>query len=248
MTAEFLRLSKGQRFGGCPLFIWFRLPPVSIPKIFRRLGLWLGIAAFLGLLCSGIFYKVTLTALASFLTLSQPPERSDLILVLGGDFFGPRVIAGAELGAQGYSSRVMISGPPYHGRPESDLAVDFLAKKGYRPEMFISVPIQARSTIGEALAVCPELRRLGARRVLIVTSAYHSRRANIVFRVFCPGIRFRSVAAPDSQFAVANWWTNPRYREVFFSEWEKILASVFWKYPQYLWDRLRGESPHVERE
>ena len=187
----------------------------------------------LSLLSGIVFYPLALTAFANFLTLNQPPEPSDLILVLGGNFFGPRALAGADLGARGYAPRVMISGPPYRGQPESDLSIRLLEKKGYRKDLFTSFPITGRSTIAEAIALCPELKRRGATRVLIVTSAYHSRRANLVLRLFCPGIRFRSIAAPDDQFQPQYWWRTPRYREILFSEVGKIIATVFWEYPKH---------------
>jgi uncharacterized SAM-binding protein YcdF (DUF218 family) len=203
-------------------------------KIRRILGLYLAGVALTALLLATIFYPIVLTWLANFLMLSEKPQRADLVLVLGGDFWGPRALIGAGLAADGYAEKVLISGPPYSGQPESELSIRFLVEKGFRRDLFISFPNTTRSTIEEALAVCPELKRLGARRVLIVTSAYHSRRANLVFRLFCPGIRFRSTAAPDGQFQAENWWKTPRYHKVFFSEWEKILGTIFWEYPKHI--------------
>src|SRR5438094_869511 len=98
-----------------------------------------------------IFYPTTLTWMARFLTLSQSPEPADFILILGGDFWGPRALLGAELGARGYAKTVLISGPPYQGKPESELSIRFLVEKGYPREMFRSLPISGTSTIEEAL-------------------------------------------------------------------------------------------------
>ena len=191
------------------------------------------------LLLAVAFYPVTLTWMARFLTVSQQPEPADLILILGGDFWGPRALLGAELGARGYAGKVLISGPPYLDQPESELSIRFLVDKGYPREMFISFPNTTKSTVEEAIALCPELKRLGAGKVLLVTSAYHSRRANLALRLFCPDIRFRSIAAPDPQFEVENWWKNERFRYFFFSEWQKIIGTVFWKYPEHTLRRIR---------
>src|SRR5258708_38481609 len=89
------------------------------------------------------YYPILLTQTARFLIDSDSPERADLILVLGGDFWGPRVVKGAELGIGGFASRVLISGPPYNGKPESDLAIEFLVQKGYPGELFLSFPHHA---------------------------------------------------------------------------------------------------------
>ena len=188
-----------------------------------------------------MLYPIILTSAAKFLTLFQQPKQADLILVLGGDFFGPRVLKGAELGALRYAPRVLISGPPYQGGPESDFAIRFLVAKGFPLDLFLSFPNAATSTIEEAIAVCGELHRLGARRILLVTSAYHSRRAKVVFNLFCPGLEFRSVAAADSQFEPESWWKTPRYRTIFFSEWTKLLGTVFWKFPAYELNRRVGK-------
>lgn len=202
-------------------------------KVRRILGLSVAGGALAGILLAVVFYPSVLTWLATFLMLSRQPEKVDLILVLGGEFWGPRALKGAELGASGYARRVLISGPPYRDQPESELSIRFLVEKGYPRELFLSFPNASSSTIEEAIAVCPELHRLGAERVMIVTSAYHSRRANIVFRLFCPEVPFLSTAAPDTQFVPENWWKTSRYRKIFFSEWEKIVVTVFWEYPKH---------------
>jgi len=149
----------------------------------RIARLWL--AGVLSL--AGIFHAQTLTWTARFLLLSEPAEPADLILVLGGNFYGARALMGAELGASGYAKKVMISGPPYLNQPESELSIRFLVEKGYHRETFISFPNHSNSTISEAIAVCPELRKLRAGRVLVVTSSYHSRRANVVYNLFLAG-------------------------------------------------------------
>jgi uncharacterized SAM-binding protein YcdF (DUF218 family) len=204
----------------------------------RTLRLWMGSAVLFSLLLAVIFRPFILTALARFLMLSEQPERADLVLVLGGDFWGPRALMGAKLGAGGYAQRVLISGPPYNHQPESELSIRFLVEKGYRRELFVGFSHSSKSTVDEAIAVCPELKRLGAAKVLMVTSGYHSRRANVVFRLFCPAVKWHSVAAVDPQFEPENWWKTPRYRKIFFSEWTKLIGTVFWKYPIYEMHRI----------
>jgi uncharacterized SAM-binding protein YcdF (DUF218 family) len=201
----------------------------------------------------GIRWQATLTSLGSFLVDSQPPRRADLILVLGGDFWGPRVLTGAELARLRYAPIALISGPPYRGRPEGEFAIDLLVQKGYPRELFQVFGHHAGSTIGEANALRGELARRHVRRVLLVTSAYHSRRAIIVLTLFCPGVRFISVPAPDSRYHAAGWWNDESSRQVFFSEWAKILGSllvaylaVFWVAPMLLYGgRVQQYFPNL---
>jgi len=185
------------------------------------------------LLTAGVRWEATLAALGSFLVCSETPQAADLILVLGGDFYGPRILTAAELALQGYAPRVLISGPPYRGqpaeqaRPEGEFAIAFLARQGYRTDSIESFGHTARSTIEEALALRPELARRGVKRVLLVTSAHHSRRALIVFQMLCSGVHFVSVPAPDPFYHADQWWRDESSRRLFVSEWSKIAASIF---------------------
>ncbi len=189
-----------------------------------------------------IRWQATLTCLGSFLVDSQPARPADLILVLGGEFWGPRVLTGAELAQQGYAPLALFSGPPYHGRPQGALSVDFLVQKGYPRELFQVFATDAESTIAEANALRGELARRHVKRVLLVTSSYHSRRATIVLTLFCPGVQFISVPAPNPHYHIVKWWNDDSSRQLFFSEWTKILGSVLVAYPTYLVSRLSGRG------
>jgi uncharacterized SAM-binding protein YcdF (DUF218 family) len=143
------------------------------------------------------------------------------------------VFKAAELGRQGFAPIVLISGPPYRDRPEGEFAVEELVKRGYPRDLFAVFGHNEPSTIGEALILRSELARRGAKRVIFVTSAYHSRRCEIVLRMFCPGIHFISAPAPDSHYHADDWWRDPSSRQFFLSEWTKILGSVLIAYPTF---------------
>ena len=181
-----------------------------------------------------IRWHATLSYLGDYLVASEPPRPADLILVLAGDFWGPRVVKGAELAAQGSAPLALISGTPYQGRPDGELAIEFLVKQGYPARLFQSFAHDAKSTIEEAIVLRPELERRGVKRVLLVTSAYHSRRAAIVLRLFCPGIQFIPVPGPDPNFHPHDWWKDPVSKRIFYSEWKKILGTVLVAYPGYM--------------
>jgi uncharacterized SAM-binding protein YcdF (DUF218 family) len=190
-------------------------------------------------LCLALDWQGVLSYLGNFLVSPARPQAADAILVLAGDFYGPRVILGAELGMDGYAPLVLISGTPYSGspevraRPEGEWAIDFLTARGYPRKLFESIGHHAHNTIDEAIALRPELTRRGVRRVLLVTAAYHSRRAGIVFRLFCPGIQFVAIAAPDDHYQPRDWWEDAGSKKLFYSEWTKILGTVLIEYPKY---------------
>lgn len=183
-------------------------------------------------------WQAILTSLGGFLVDSQPPQPADLIVVLGGDFWGPRVVTGAELAKQGYAPIALLSGPPYQGRPQGERSIEFLVEKGYPKELFEVFANLAESTVDEAEALRGELARRHVKKVLLVTSSFHSRRATIVLTLFCPGVRFISIPAPDSHYRIEEWWSDDSSRRLFFSEWTKILGSLFVAYPSSVVSRL----------
>lgn len=185
------------------------------------------------LLISLVRWRAVLSYLGGFLVSPQTPQSADLIVVLAGDFWGPRVVKGADLAMQGYAPLTLFSGTPYNGRMDGLLTIEFLAKRGYPTQSFQSFGHHSRSTIDEAIVLRPELERRGAKRVILVTSAYHSRRAGIVFRLLCPGIQFMAIPAPDDHYHPDLWWEDASSRKLFFSEWSKILGTILWEYPKY---------------
>lgn len=180
-----------------------------------------------------VLWRLDLSCVGCTIVESRRPEHADLILVLGGDFFGPRVLRAAQLVQQGYAPLVLISSPPYKNRPEGEFAIRFLVGLGYPASRFAVFAHNARSTIDEAIALRPELARRHVKRIIVVTSAYHSHRAAMVLRLFCPQFDFISVPAPDQHYDPLQWWQNRNYRRLFFSEWSKTVASAFFVYPKY---------------
>jgi uncharacterized SAM-binding protein YcdF (DUF218 family) len=133
----------------------------------------------------------------------------------------------AELVREGYTPGVLVSGPSgAYGSYECDLAIGFAVRRGYPRDWFIGLPMEAYSTEEEAHVVLDDLRRRKLRRVLLVTSDYHTARAARIYRSLAPDLSFRVVAAPDRFFNAANWWRHRQGRKQFFFEWTKTIATV----------------------
>jgi uncharacterized SAM-binding protein YcdF (DUF218 family) len=169
-----------------------------------------------------------LAELGGFLIHAEPPVHADYAVVLAGDSYGHRVSEGGELVRQGYVRKALVSGPvACYGIAESDMAVNFAVKHGYPEDYFIKLPHHATSTWEEAQVILPELRRLGARSYLLVTSDYHTRRAGRFFRRISGGMEMHVVAAPDEFYRWNSWWLNREAKKIFYMEWSKTVASVF---------------------
>ena len=169
-----------------------------------------------------------LPSLGNFLIQADDPVKADMIVVLGGDWYGNRVLKGGELVRQGYAPKALVSGPPHHyGVPECDLAIALARRHGYPEEYFERYPLEANSTVEEAGALAQSLRARGARRILVVTSDYHTRRAGRIWREAAPYLDIRMVASKDKHFHAESWWTSREGQKIWLMEWAKVLTSLF---------------------
>lgn len=194
----------------------------------KRRSRWLlaaGLAALVIILILAIFRQQVLALVGEFLVVSDPLEHADLVYVLAGDFWGSRVLSGANLGSKGWAPRVILSGGRYQGREVSAMSVDFAVQHGYPASLFLPIPMEAQSTVDEARAMGPIFQRLGAKRIILVTNNFHSRRAALVFRLFLPEFDFRMEAAPDGVFDPQGWWNTPQQRRLLFSEYQKMIGT-----------------------
>ena len=167
-----------------------------------------------------------LTGLGQYLVRSEPPVRSDMIVVLAGDYIGNRILTAADLVRRGFAPKALVSGPnDVYGLSESDLAIGFATRHGYPESYFLPFPNDARSTVAEAAVIIPELRKLHARRIDIVTSNFHTHRSGNIYRARAPDMEFHVIAAPDRYFSPDGWWKNREGRKILLEEWEKTVAT-----------------------
>ena len=160
-----------------------------------------------------LFWLVLLVALASqaarFLVVDDP-KQSDAIVVLAGET-NVRPARALELLRQGMAPHVFLN-VEARDRIYDQRLIDIAQKyvnslAGSKPRFGMSDhrPFDlARRPTTPADACNP----LGAHRVLIVTSEFHTRRALMIFRHRLPQYQFSVAAAHNpTQFGNA-WWTN----------------------------------------
>jgi len=168
--------------------------------------------------------------LGAALIRDEGPAKADAAVVLAGDPYGQRITRAAELVRQGYTGKVIVSGPSYYGIHECDAAIQYAVREGYPVEWFIALPNDALSTREEAQVVLDELQRRGMRSFLLVTSDYHTARAGRIYRSTMKkrggGPDMRLVAAPDKWFRPDGWWKSREGLKIAFMEWSKTLATA----------------------
>lgn len=151
-------------------------------------------------------------------------ERSDVILVLAGET-EVRPARGVELLDQGYARTVVIDVPAgvnVFGFSEVDLARQYAQKLPEAASVHIC-PIWGLSTRAEADDAAKCLAGESGKRVLIVTSDFHTRRAVSTFRRAIPGFQFGVAGAYDeAQFGV-RWWTHRQWAKTLVDEWLRLI-------------------------
>ena len=193
----------------------------------RRQRLLPGVLLVAGLvLIAIVLHAQILGALGALLVQEGPPQKADAALVLAGDSGGYRILTAAQLVRDGFVPKVLVSGPDgNYGLHECDLAIPFAVKHGYLESYFVHVEHSARSTVAEAQAVLPVIRRMGLKRIIVVTSNFHTRRAGSIFRKLAQVLIILVVAAPDENFTPDGWWHNREGQKTFLVEWEKTFAN-----------------------
>lgn len=163
-----------------------------------------------------------------FLVQADGPAKAPAAVVLAGDSHGYRVLRGAKLQRDGSVEKVLVSGVPgIYGLYESDLAVRFAVARGYPEGAMEALHLEYKSTQEEAHVIVGELKRRGIRKVLVVTSDYHTRRAGLIWRQTAPWLDIRMIGAPDRFFHRERWWNDRDSAKRVFDEGTKWIALTF---------------------
>ena len=165
-----------------------------------------------------------LTAVGRTLVEDDGPQRAQAIVVLGGDNFGTRIIKAAQLVEEGYAPYALVSGPPQLLGYEADTTIEFARRKGYQTSLFKPLRLNVDSTRTETAAIGKYLREHGIRKIDLVTSNYHTRRAAKLMRKQNSDIQTVAVAASDPSFTSDGWWKTRGGLRLFLYEFLKTIA------------------------
>ena len=150
----------------------------------------------------------------NFLVIESPVSQADAILVLGGESQA-RPLAAARLYREGVASKIFVIGTGDHETNRRALL------SGGVPDDCITIESKSKSTLENADFAKPLLQAAGVRRVLLVTSSFHARRALATFQQRIPEIAFGVTTSR------IGWWDTPRGRDQ-EDEWARI---EMWKIP-----------------
>ena len=153
---------------------------------------------------------------ADWLSAADQPQKADAILVLGGSYARP--FQAADLYRKGMAPKIYVSVPErlrdYElldeaGIPfprEEEVMRQVLLKKGVPASAIAYFGTNSISTADEAQAA-RKLFAAGSTKLLVVSSAYHLRRARIIFSDALPQAQIRMIASSYDPFPTV-WWKD----------------------------------------
>jgi uncharacterized SAM-binding protein YcdF (DUF218 family) len=187
--------------------------------------------AFLAMLVVLYLVRYPILRLAgNFWVVDDAPQASDAIVMLGDDNYnGDRAARAAELFKAGWAPRVIASGTylrPY--ATISELEAHDLADHGVPESAIVRFAHHATDTHDECANIGQMMAQHGWKRILLVTSTYHTRRSRyICSRLLPPGTVLRMEAARDSDYDPDNWWRTRDGMKAYFHETVGIIVAMW---------------------
>src|SRR4030042_5850333 len=182
------------------------------------------------------FHVPILTGLGRYLVIQNPPEKSDLIVCMGGGNI-ERGLAAADAYKEGLAPNIYISreklpdgyelldekGIEYP--EEGDLLKRLLLDLGVPESAIIRGDVEIDNSWDEARLIREEVEKRGFKSIIIITSPTNSRRSWLKFRRVFEGTDIRVLSLPSkySEFSAEGWWKDRSYLRDVLIEYEKLI-------------------------
>ena len=184
-----------------------------------------------------VFRSPILTGFADYLVVNDRLQPADAIFLLNSDF-NTRPFRAAELYRQGLAPVIIIARS--EDTPvvnlgllpnDTDISVAVMEKLGVPPGKIIILPVPGgvTSTFDEAVACKGYVEANHVQRIILVTSAFHTRRARWIFARTLAGlpVALEMVAVPYTGFDQTNWWKNENGLIALNNEYIKLVYYLY---------------------
>ncbi len=200
----------------------------------RRATRW----AWVGILLALVLFKTPLAwSLAKGLTLRDPVRAADAIVVFAGgvgesgeagEGYQERVQQAVALYRRGLAPQMLLVSGYTRAFHETDI-MRALARELNVPTLAILTATDVQHTLDYVLAVEAQAQQRGWEEILLVTSPYHSRRADLTFQRNSPDLTVIHAPVPKSTYYAHRW--GIRWRQ---------LKSLLHELAALLYYKLRG--------
>jgi uncharacterized SAM-binding protein YcdF (DUF218 family) len=194
--------------------------------IFSRLIFLLFFFGFMALLYMA--RQPLLRFAGEYWVVDEPSAQSDALIVLGDDnYAADRAFHAAELYREGVAPMVVASARMLRKDFSiADVMAHDLESFGVPAKSIVKLTHRAQNTRDEAAEVAKLIQSRGWKRVLVVTSNYHARRARFIFERTLPAnVALRVSGARDSEFDPSRWWQTRQGQKLFITELAGYLVA-----------------------
>lgn len=187
-----------------------------------------------GLLCATLLVALVIVRLPQVVSVDNLPAAADAIVVLGGDSDGSRLCKGLKLHDEQLAPRLVLVSGSRQGW--ATVAKRHCPEAGLEKSgaIFLDGSTDTRTDAQMTLAYCRENK---LRQTLVVTSPYHSRRAQLVFNDIFAGSGIGVTVISSGGYGALQpptagaWWRHRATLETVWLEFGKIL---YWELTPYL--------------
>lgn len=156
-----------------------------------------------------LFRSPILESAAKFLIVEDKLASAEVIVVLAGDDNGERVDQGVKLYKAGYAKKLLMSGGPLAWKVTAAQLMSKHAVALGVPSRNIFLEDKSYSTKENALFSKKIIDNYGFKKIILVTSPFHTRRSRRVFKkVLGSGVDLMVFPVKQSAFQVSRWWTR----------------------------------------
>ncbi len=182
-----------------------------------------------------LLHAPLLRAAANLWIVSPERTETDVIVLLGGQI-ATRPAKAAELYREGRAPIVLVMREAHHPilhqtEERSEEVASLLRNSGVPAEAIAFSIGKVSDTRGEAAEFEAWIRsrttRPSPRRATVVTDAFHSRRALLVFKRQLPGLHIQMATVPHRKYTAEEWWKSNFGIRDFLSEILKTLGELF---------------------
>jgi uncharacterized SAM-binding protein YcdF (DUF218 family) len=183
------------------------------------------------------FRAPILTRVADVLIVNDNVQPADIIFLLNSDY-NTRPFRASELYKQGLAPVVVIArseNTPAVGMGllpnDTDISVGVMERLGVPSDRIVILPFPGgvTSTFDEAAALRNYVETRHIRKIILVTSAFHTRRAKWIFDRELSGlpVKLEMAAVPYASFDQTNWWKNETGLITLNNEYIKLVYYLF---------------------
>lgn len=171
---------------------------------------------------------VTLAALiffglGFFLSPQSNLQKSDAIVVISGGRNTSRAEKGIDLYKHGWAPRLVLSGAALDDGPSNAAVMRQQALAAGVPASAIITEERSQTTYQNATDTKRLLAPLGIHSLILVTSPYHQRRADMTFHhVYGPGYTILGQSSVDDRWSKKAWWKSGFAFNISMDELRKI--------------------------